>query len=202
MPRNGPRARTTSAPTRRPARSTSNGPQPSWKIILTSLSRWLSIWAWTYLTWILLTWSKAPEQLSFGAAAAAVVATLLAPLGPVLAPWALLSPRRFAGLVRTARYVAVSMIGANISLSRRIWSRSRPLRPGMVVVPTEMKTEGELTAVEVLTSLIVDNQIIDLDRKRNELQYHGVWLETGDPALNRSQINGPLEDLLRDLRKP
>ena len=65
-----------------------------------------------------------------------------------------------------------------------------------------MKTEDELTAVGVLTSLIVDNQIIDLDRKWNELQYHGVWLETGDPALNRSRINGPLEDLLRDLREP
>ena len=104
---------------------------------------------------------QGPRGVVVGAAAAAVVATLLAPLGPVLAPWALLRPRRLAGLVRTARYVVVSMIGANNSLSRRIWSRSRPLIPGMVIVPTEMKTEGELTTVGVLTSLIVDNQIID-----------------------------------------
>ena len=170
--------------------------------MLRSLGRWLSIWAWTYLVWIILTWSKAPEQLSFGAVAAAVVATLLAP------------PRTGRSAMGPPKSSPVGCLGACRSLrsgehdrreflsSCRILSRSRPLRPGMVVVPTEMKTEGELKAVGVLMSLIVDNQIVDLDRKRNELQYHGVRLETGDPAVNRSQINGPLEDLLSDSREP
>jgi multicomponent Na+:H+ antiporter subunit E len=194
--RNGSGARN-SAAVRRSARSSSNG-EPTSGLP----RRWLAIWVWTYLTWIVLTWSKSTEQLAFGAAAAAVIAALLAPLGPVVPPWGLLIPRRLLALCRVFGYVCMSMLAANISLSRRIWSRSRPLRPGMVVVPTQMRSEGELTAIGVLTSLVVDNQLVDLDKEGQELQYHGVWVETDDPALNRGRINGPLEDLLSPLRKP
>ena len=88
---------------------------------------------------------------------------------------------------------------SNLSLSRRIWSPSRPLRPGMVIVPTEMRSDAGLTAVGLVTSLIVDNQIVDIDRKRGELQYHAVWVDTEDPDANRKKINGPVESYLTDM---
>jgi multicomponent Na+:H+ antiporter subunit E len=155
---------------------------------------------WTYAGWIILTWTRTAEQLLFGALASAAVATALRPLGPVLEPWRLLDPRRLFFIVRIAVYVLIKMVRANLSLSRRIWSPTRPLRPGMVVVPTSAKGDGELTAVGLLTSLIVDNQIVDVDRSRSELQYHAVWVDSDDPVANRGKINGPLEQLLLRLR--
>jgi multicomponent Na+:H+ antiporter subunit E len=93
-------------------------------------------------------------------------------------------------------------VDANLSLSRRIWSPSRPLRPGMVVVPTELRSDGGLAAVGLISSLIVDNQIVDVDRDRHELQYHAVWIDSADPEVNRRKINGPLEERLRPFTGP
>jgi multicomponent Na+:H+ antiporter subunit E len=54
-----------------------------------------------------------------------------------------------------------------------------------------------VTAVALISSLIVDNQIVDLDRSRAELQYHAVWIDSTETDANRAVINGPLEARLR-----
>ena len=167
------------------------------------MRRWLAISMWTYAGWLLLTWTGTAEQLIFGAAASMVVGAALVGLGPALEPWKLVDPRRLVILLRIAVHVAVNMVRANLSLSRRIWSPSLPLRPGMVVVPTAVSaSEGQLAAVGTLTSLIVDNQIIDVARSDHRLQYHAVWIDSEDPAVNGEKINRRLEDLLRRLGHP
>jgi multicomponent Na+:H+ antiporter subunit E len=159
--------------------------------------RAVALFVWAFAAWVLLTWTRTFEQLATGVVVAAVTAAVCAPLGPVAPPWALLRPARLVGAARLAGFVAVKIVRANLSLSRRIWSPSRPLRPGMVVVPTEFDSDGGLTAVALISSLIVDNQIVDLDRSRAELQYHAVWIDSTEPEANRAVINGPLEARLR-----
>ncbi len=161
------------------------------------LRRGLALFSVAFAGWILLSWTATLEQLIVGAVASALVAVACAPLGPVAAPWSALRPRRLAGIVTTSGWALGHIVRANLSLSRRIWSPSRPLRPGFVIVPTEMETEGELASVGLISSLIVDNQIVDIDRGRHELLYHAVWIESGDPADNRRKINGPLEERIK-----
>ena len=60
-----------------------------------------------------------------------------------------------------------------------------------------MRTDGGLTAVGLITSVIVDNQLIDLDRSRHELQYHAVAVTTEDPEENSKQMNAPVERQLK-----
>jgi multicomponent Na+:H+ antiporter subunit E len=69
----------------------------------------------------------------------------------------------------------------------------------MLLVPTEMTSPGGLAAVGMVTSLIVDNQLVDLDPDRRLLQYHAIWVATRDPWRARERVNGPLERLLRPL---
>jgi multicomponent Na+:H+ antiporter subunit E len=164
--------------------------------------RHASLFVWAFAAWVLLTWTRTLEQLLFGVGVAAATAVACAPLGSAAAPWALLRPARLAGLVRLLGWSAARIVAANLSLSRRIWSPSRPLRPGMVIVGSEVGTDGAVTAVALITSLIVDNQIIDLDRERRELQYHAVWIDRPDPEANRSRINGPLEARLLPFTRP
>jgi multicomponent Na+:H+ antiporter subunit E len=73
------------------------------------------------------------------------------------------------------------------------------LRSGVVIVPTEMRSDGALTAVGILTSVIVDNQLMDIDRRRNELQYHAVSVTSDDPEANYEQMNGPIERRIQGL---
>jgi multicomponent Na+:H+ antiporter subunit E len=154
---------------------------------------------WAYLLWILLTWTRTAEQLLVGAGIAVLVAVTMAPLGPVAAPWRLLLPRRAWALVRLIANALWRILRANLSLARRIWSPSRPLQSGMIVVPTAERSDAGLAGVGLISSLIVDNQIVDLDRDRALLQYHAVSIPPGDPA---DSVNRPIERLLRPLVGP
>jgi multicomponent Na+:H+ antiporter subunit E len=160
--------------------------------------RVIALFCWAYLVWALLTWTLTVEMQLFGVALAVAVAVALAPLGEVAGPWALLAPRRLAGAVRLLVAAAGRIVVANLKLSRLIWHpRLRepggPLRSGMVIVPTRYGQAGQLTAVGLITSLIVDNQITDLDRDRRELQYHAVVVPDGGPEQAREAVNGPAE---------
>jgi len=161
------------------------------------LRRAFALGVWAYGVWLILTWTATAEQLIFGGSLALGTGLVLAPLGPVAPPWSMFAPLRLVALLRLAAYALFNIAKANVKLARRILSPSRPLRSGMVIVPTLARTDGELAATGVITSLIVDNQIVDLDRKRRELQSHAVWIEDPDPAANRAKINGPLERRLR-----
>jgi multicomponent Na+:H+ antiporter subunit E len=152
--------------------------------------------AWCYLVWVLLTWTRTAEQLLFGAAISLAVAAALAPLGPVAAPWRLLRPRTAIAVARLAGTASVRIVKANVLLAVRIWAPSRPLRSGMVIVPTDQHSDLGLTTVGLVTSLIVDNQIVDVDRRHQRLQYHAVSVPDRDPQAARAAINGPVERCL------
>jgi multicomponent Na+:H+ antiporter subunit E len=148
---------------------------------------------WAFGVWVLLTWTRTLEQLAFGVAVAIVVAVALAPLGDTVGPWQLLTPRRLAGAVALLWLVARGIVTRNVRLARLIWSPRRRPRSGIIIVPTAEHSAGGLTAIGLITSAIVDNQLVDLDRSADELQYHAVEVssETG-----RATINGPVEDKL------
>ncbi|MGH9047851.1 MAG: Na+/H+ antiporter subunit E [Acidimicrobiales bacterium] len=158
--------------------------------------RVLALFLWCFGAWVLLTWTRTWSQLLFGVGVSAVVAAACAPLGPVIRPWRLCSIRRLIAIVRLCGVAFVRIVGANLSLSRRIWTPSLPLRSGMVIVHTRRRGEGELAATGLITSLIVDNQIVDLDRREHELQYHCVWVASESPEENYEAINGPVEKWL------
>jgi multicomponent Na+:H+ antiporter subunit E len=151
---------------------------------------------WAYAVWLVLTWTATAEQLIFGAALALLVGLALAPLGDVVAPWRLLDPRRAAALAQLLTTGLVRIVRANLSLARRILAPSRPLQSGMVIVPTGMRTDAALGATGLITSLIVDNQVVDLDRKRHVWQYHAVAVPQGDDRQKAEEINAPIERLI------
>jgi multicomponent Na+:H+ antiporter subunit E len=160
------------------------------------LSRLLGLWCWAGLVWALLTWTLTVEQLLFGAVISLAVAIALAPLGEVAGPWRLLRPRALAGGARLLIAAAWRVLLANLRLARRIWDPRRPLASGMVITPTRERRDWGLAAVGVISSLIVDNQITDLDARAHELQYHAVAVPEGGPEQARAKINGPVEDWL------
>jgi multicomponent Na+:H+ antiporter subunit E len=159
-----------------------------------------SLASWLFGIWVLLTWSPFTlEQELFGAVLSIVVAAVIAPFGGVVPPWRLLEPRRLLALVWLIADTLVRIVVANVKLAYRIWAPSRPLQSGMLIVPTHARSPGGLTAVGLISSLIVDNQIVDLDGRSHHLQYHAVTVPKGGPAARRAAINGPVERRLERL---
>ncbi|MET9021728.1 Na+/H+ antiporter subunit E [Actinopolymorpha sp. NPDC004070] len=159
------------------------------------MSRVAALWIWLFALWLLLTWTLTVEQWVVGAVVTAAVAVAFAPLGAVPRPWRL-GPRRLWRLGRLAATALRRSAVANVQLTAWIWS-ARPRPPsGMLVVATSARSAAEFTTVGVLTSLIVDNQLVDVHRAGRRLQYHAVRVRDEDPARNRARINAPVEDLL------
>jgi multicomponent Na+:H+ antiporter subunit E len=154
----------------------------------------------TFWVWVLLTWTLTAEFLIVGAvlSIAVTVATLpiYAGTGRVR-----ITPRRVWLVLRLAGRTLPGVIVANLSLARRIWSPHMPLRTGMVVVPTKARTDAGLTAVGVVTSLIVDNQIVDIDRSRNRLLYHAVVVPDGDSRAAYDAVNGPIDAAVAEIER-
>ncbi|MFD7160445.1 Na+/H+ antiporter subunit E [Kribbella sp. NPDC059898] len=100
-------------------------------------------------------------------------------------------PRWFTAILRLTGATVLQVVRANLVLARRIWTPSLPLATGIVAVPTRFGDEGRVGAVGIVSSLIVDNQIVDIDLSRRELAYHCIVVP---PAGKRyDAINGPLE---------
>lgn len=155
--------------------------------------RMLAVAGWAELTWLLLTWTLTWEQQLTGLGISLAVGAAMAPLGDVPGPWTFLRPRRFVAAVILLGGSLGSVVRANISLTRRIWSPSRPLTSGMLLVPTRMRSDAGIAATALVSSLSVDNQCVDLDRSTNLLQYHVVAVPPGDARSRPEQINAPTE---------
>jgi multicomponent Na+:H+ antiporter subunit E len=159
--------------------------------------RLIALALWCYLVWVLLTWTLTAEQLSFGAAIAVAVAFALAPTGAVAAPWQLLTPRRVVGALRLLAECSARILVANCVLAYRVWHPRRPMTSGFVVTPTRARSDCALAVVGLATSLIVENQIVDVDRERDELLYHAVAVPDDGKQAAYAEINGPVERMLR-----
>jgi multicomponent Na+:H+ antiporter subunit E len=163
------------------------------------MRRVVALAAWVFLVWGVVTWTFTLEQVVFGVAFAAAVAVALTPLGEVKGPWWFIRPRRVVAAIRLLLESSRRVLMANLRLSARIWNPRLPLASGMVIVPTQEHTDGGLTAVGLISSLIVDNQITDIDRGHGLLQYHAVSVPEGDREQARDSVNGPIERLLEPL---
>jgi multicomponent Na+:H+ antiporter subunit E len=157
----------------------------------------LAVWSGT--AWVLLTWKLAVEQVAYGAAVSIAVGLALLPLGPAARPWRLVRPGRLVRLAAVGATSLVRILRANVVLARRVWSPSLPIRSGMLVVPSDLRTDGAVTAIGLLGSIIVDHQLVDLEPGR--LQYHAIWVTSEDPNEAREHINGRLERLLQPLEE-
>lgn len=165
------------------------------------MRRVVAVAAWAYLVWVLLTWTRTLEQLLAGLALAIAVGLVMAPLGAVAGPWRLLAPRRLVALARLIFATLGRIAMANVDLARRVWMPSRPLRSGMLVVPTAQRTDGGLAATGLITSLIVGNQVVDVDRQGHQLQYHSIELPHGNRKHPEDDVNAPTERLIAPLVK-
>jgi multicomponent Na+:H+ antiporter subunit E len=165
------------------------------------MKRVTALATWCLLVWVLLTWTATFEQIGFGVAIALLVAFALAPLGDVTPPWLLLKPQVAWRALRLAFHVAIQIVRANVALAWRVWHRHPALRTGLVVVPTQMRGDAGLTALGLLSSLIVDNQLVDIDRAKHELLYHAVSVPSGGRAGAYRAITQQLEDHLLGLTR-
>jgi multicomponent Na+:H+ antiporter subunit E len=75
---------------------------------------------WAYIVWVLLTWTLTAEQQLIGVLVAIAVGLSMAPLGDVAAPWRLLDPRRFVGVLLLCTESSSPTLSSPVAYGRQV----------------------------------------------------------------------------------
>ena len=94
-------------------------------------------------------------------------------------------------VIRFLGFVAWEVFTASLELAWLIVQPKPPIRPGVVAVPLDAKTDLEITLLANLTTLSPGSVSLDISDDRSTLYVHAMVLEVDDPdAFCRSVKEG------------
>ena len=155
-----------------------------------------------YAFWILLTWSFAAQELIVGAVVSLLVALFAARFFiHAKAGWLANPAKVFACLGFWLFTFPVELIKANVNMAKICFGGCKAINPGIVKVPTAMKSDYGLAAVSnsiTLTPGTITMEVAeDPNEQRNYLYVHWINVEETDPQKAGEAIKGTLEKGLR-----
>lgn len=151
--------------------------------------------------WILLTWSFALQELVIGA-----VVSLLAALFAARffihekAGWLFRPGKFFSCLTFWLFIFPVELLKANLSMAKICFGGCKAINPGIVKIPTAMKSDYGLAAVSnsiTLTPGTITMETAEDEEGKNWLYVHWINVEQTDPEKAGEAIKGTLEKGLR-----
>jgi multicomponent Na+:H+ antiporter subunit E len=155
-----------------------------------------------FLVWLALSWSVDVQHLVVGAVVALLVTASAAGLFQ-RSPRLLKRPGRYVYFL--FGYVPLfvwEVIKANFDVAYRVLNPVLPIRPGIVKVKTQLKSDLALTFLANSITLTPGTMTVDVDRERGFLYVH--WINVKDPDVEAATriVAGRFEPLLRKIFEP
>ena len=137
------------------------------------------------LAWVALTGDVSAWGVAFGIGLAAVAMAVAWPLGPYpVFPTA--RPLKLLGLLF---YLAWQIVVANLKVAAAILGPRRLLRPALVAVPLDAKSDEQITVLSNLISLTPGTLSLEVSPDRGTLFVHAMSVSSPD-ALRREIKDG------------
>lgn len=153
----------------------------------------LILWA----MWIALTATFDPQELFAGAVVSALVATLSYEILFQEKIGGKLGPGRVAhGLAYIPAYVWAE-IKSHLKVIYLILHPRMPIRPGIVKVPTKLKSDFGVTGLADAITMTPGTLSVDVREKESALYVHWIDVKTSDPDETGREIAWPFEKYLR-----
>ena len=152
--------------------------------------------------WILLTWSFSAQELIAGAVVSLCVALFAARFFIHKKAGWLANPAKFFSCLGFWLCIfPVELWKANVNMAKIVFGGCKNVNPGIVKVPTAMKSDYGVAAVSnaiTLTPGTITMEVAeDPQEQRNYLYVHWINVEETDPAKAGEMIKGTLEKGLR-----
>ena len=167
----------------------------------TKFSAVLATFVVCYAFWILLTWSFAAQELIVGAVVSLLVALFAARFFiHANAGWLCRPGKFFSGLLFWICIFPIELIKANFSMAKICFGNCKAVNPGIVKVPTAMKSDYGLAAVAnsiTLTPGTITMETAEDAEGQNWLYVHWINVEETEPEKAGEAIKGTLEKGLR-----
>lgn len=157
------------------------------KIITTFVCLWIA--------WILFTGSFSAQEILTGGIVAAIVSGISYELF-TRNPGQMIEPKRWGYLLA---YIPVYMweeIKAHLNVGYRILHPKLPLKPAIVKLPIELKSDVGITALANSITMTPGTLTVDIDEEESNLFVHWISAEAVEEEV-QSKIGEPLEKYLR-----
>jgi len=138
------------------------------------------------LAWLALTGSASPANVVFGVAVSWLAWRIVGD-----APEGAFHLRQLPAAVRLAAFFVKELFVANLRVAWIVMAPRQRLRPGIVAVPLDVKSEAQITLLANLITLTPGTLSVDVSSDRKVLYVH--LLELDDPAAARREIKQGFE---------
>jgi len=115
-------------------------------------------------------------------------------------PGKALNPIRWAWtIVYALYYFFIAEVRAHIDVIRRIVSPSMPIKPGIVRVPIDVKTDYALTLIANSITNTPGTVSVDVDDQRRYLYVHWIYVRAIEPEKTRENISLTFEKFAKKI---
>ena len=162
-----------------------------------SFGAWLSTFIMCYLFWLLITLSLDVQKLIAGAVICAIAAAFCARFFIHESPFYLCNPVRFLKLLAYVCCIfPIELLKANWDVAKRALNPALPINPGIVKVPSELKSEYGQAMLANSITLTPGTITMDIaEDEEGKAWYYIHWIDVaeGTPEELGDAIKGALE---------
>lgn len=150
-----------------------------------------------WLGWIGLTGSLDHQELIIGAICAALIAIFSHELLFREGAKGKFDPRRWGYLLAYVPTYAWAELKAHANVIYRILHPRMPIKPGIVKVPTELRSDLGITGLANSITMTPGTLSVEVDEEERCLYVHWINVEGVEPEVTSKRIAKPFEKFLR-----
>jgi multicomponent Na+:H+ antiporter subunit E len=157
------------------------------------------VFVWAFWFWLLITASFAPGEMIAGLIVAAVTAWFFTAFSKTEALLFLFNPVKLFFFIIYIPVFFWELIKANLDLAYRTLHPALPINPGIVKIPTEIKSDLGLALLANSITLTPGTITADITQQSGKtyLFIHWINVKSSDEAKNKAIIAGKFERLIR-----
>ena len=158
--------------------------------------RYLTIFILSLLFWFLITFRLTIPNLIVGSIAA-LITTLIFGRYFLRNVYKFLQPHRYFWLMVYLFIFIWACIKANVDVAYRVLHPAMPIKPGIVKVKTELKSEFARTILA--NSITMTPGTISVDIIGDYLYIHWIYVRSEDPEVYTHIISGQFEKFIKKI---
>jgi len=156
--------------------------------------RYVSVFILGLVFWLLITFRLTVANLIVGAAASLLCAVIFAGYS-ITGTFKMLSPVRWFWFFIYLITFIISCIKANIDVAYRVLHPRMPIRPGIVKIRTNLKSDFAKTLLA--NSITMTPGTLTVDIKDDYFYIHWIYIRSEDPEETARIITGPFEKYIK-----
>jgi len=156
--------------------------------------RYVTVFILSMLFWLILTFEFTVPNIIVGAAAS-VITSLIFTRFFIINVYKLIQPHRYFWFLVYLAVFIWECIKANLDVAYRVLHPAMPIRPGIVKVKTELKSE--MAKMLLANSITMTPGTISVDIIDDYLYIHWIYISSEDPEVYTKIITGAFEKYIK-----